>query len=162
MTPTPSRYTFTELWSMSLGKMTRAQELFDAAPLWAPLFLFGFVFVMFFLLANLFLAVVCNSFSIVREDRDAERRQTRAAYLLAGRLLDEWKPPTFQQQLRAKLEYARSRVVGAAETVIGFVLTMVGVSSFPAAPEAGDALVGEAGEEGEEGEEGAAEGSDPE
>ena len=52
-------------------------------------------------------------------------------------------------------------MVGAAETVIGFVLTMVGVSSFPAAPEAGDALVGEAGE-GEEGEEGAAEGSVPE
>jgi len=161
-TPTLTRYTFTELWSMSLGKMTRSQELFEAAPLCAPLFLVGFVFVMFFLLANLFLAVVCNSFSIVREDRDAERRQTRAAYLVAGRLLDEWKPPTFQQQLRAKLEYARSRVVGAAETVIGFVLTMVGVSSFPAAPEAGDALVGEAGEEGEEGEEGAADGSDPE
>ena len=160
-TPTLTRYTFTELWSMSLGKMTRSQDLFEAAPLWAPLFLFAFVFVMFFLLANLFLAVICNSFSIVREDRDSERRQTRAAYLIAGRLLDEWKPPTFQQQLRAKLEYGRSRVVGAAEIVIGFVLTMVGVSSFTAT-EAGDALVREAGEAGEEGEEGAADGSDPE
>jgi len=142
------RYTFTELWSMSLGKMTRSQDLFDAAPLWAPLFLGVFIFVMFFLLANLFLAVLCNSFSINREARDTERRQTRAAYLIAGRQLDEWKPPTFQQQLLAKLEFIRSRTVGAVEVVTGFLLTMVGVSSFAAAPEPSDALVEEA--EGEE------------
>ena len=142
------RYTFTELWSMSLGKMTRSQDLFDAAPLWAPLFLGVFIFVMFFLLANLFLAVLCNSFSINREARDTERRQTRAAYLIAGRQLDEWKPPTFQQQLLAKLECIRSRTVGAVEVVTGFLLTMVGVSSFAAAPEPSDALVEEA--EGEE------------
>jgi len=135
------RFTFTELWSMSLGKMTRSQDLFDAAPLWAPLFLGSFIFVMFFLLANLFLAVMCNSFSIIREDRDTERRQTRAAYLIAGRLLDEWKPPTFQQQLLAKLEIVRSKTLGAVETVTGFLLTMVGVSSFAAAPEPSDALV---------------------
>ena len=135
------RYTFTELWSMSLGKMTRSQDLFDAAPLWAPLFLGVFIFVMFFLLANLFLAVLCNSFSINREARDTERRQTRAAYLIAGRQLDEWKPPTFQQQLLAKLECIRSRTVGAVEVVTGFLLTMVGVSSFAAAPEPSDALV---------------------
>ena len=142
------RFTFTELWSMSLGKMTRSQDLFDAAPLWAPLFLGSFIFVMFFLLANLFLAVLCNSFSINREARDTERRQTRAAYLIAGRQLDEWKPPTFQQQLLAKLEFIRSRTVGAVEVVTGFLLTMVGVSSFAAAPEPSDALVEEA--EGEE------------
>ena len=146
------RFTFAELWSMSLGKMTRSQDLFDTAPLWAPLFLFSFIFVMFFLLANLFLAVMCNSFSINREARDTERRQTRAAYLIAGRLLDEWKPRTFQQQLLAKLEVVRSKTVGAVEAVTGFLLTMVGVSSFAAAPEPGDALVEEA--EGEEGEEG--------
>ena len=132
------QYAFTELWSMSVGKMTRSPDLFDAAPLWAPLFLASFILVMYFLLANLFLAVLCNSFSINREQRDEEQRQTRAAYLIAARQLDEWRPATFQEQLFGKLDLIRVKIVGAVEVVTSCLLTMCGTSSFKEADDSGE------------------------
>ena len=132
------QYAFTELWSMSLGKMTRSQDLFDAAPLWAPLFLSSFIFLTFFLLANLFLAVLCNSFSINREQRDEELRQSRAANLVAAEQLKEWQPPTFQEQLFSKLDFIRSKTVAAGEAASTFLLTMLGVTAFAEAADSGE------------------------
>ena len=71
--------TWTELLCIVLGKLSHTDELFTVAPFGGPLFLVAFLFVMVFTLNNLFLAIICDSFTRNRGQRDEERWQKKIA-----------------------------------------------------------------------------------